>query len=249
GVGAGLIPTIAGQANVWVGVPMARLRRHGLADREGFFHQVLREAAPELAAAVAGRVGGPWATFTGRPGFIRQWSGPGWALVGDAAYFKDPISAHGMTDALIGAEDLARAVISVAAGADEAAALAGYARQREKVIAPMIPAIERLSAFGWDLAGLKASHVEINQAMRAEWDHVLGFDAVSPAPVSPAVPVSPAPVGPGQASASTRSSSPAASPPASLATATALGTSRSSSSAAVTSATAAGVASGRPAAV
>ena len=36
--------------------------------------------------------------------------GPGWALVGDAGYWKDPISAHGLTDALRDAELLARAV-------------------------------------------------------------------------------------------------------------------------------------------
>ena len=34
----------------------------------------------------------------GIPGFVRQSSGPGWALIGDAAYFKDPITAHGITD-------------------------------------------------------------------------------------------------------------------------------------------------------
>ena len=40
--------------------------------------------------------------------------GPGWALVGDAGYWKDPISAHGLTDALRDAELLARAVIGAA---------------------------------------------------------------------------------------------------------------------------------------
>lgn len=241
GVGAGLIPTNAGQANLWIGVPMAELRQAGHRDRAGLFHRALRRVAPRLAAAVAGQVSGPWATFPGRPGFVRQWWGPGWALVGDAAYFKDPISAHGMTDALIGAEELARAVTAIAAGADEPTALAGYARRRERLIRPMIPAIERLSSFAWDLAGLKQAHTEINQAMRAEWEHVLSFDV-------PAI-GSPATGSLDQASASTRSSSLAASPPASVATATARGTSRSSSSAAVTAATPVGVRPGRPAAV
>ena len=43
----------------------------------------------------------------GAPGYVRQSWGPGWALVGDAGYFKDPITTHGMTDALRDAELLA----------------------------------------------------------------------------------------------------------------------------------------------
>ena len=49
--------------------------------------------------------------FGGQRGFIKTSSGPGWALVGDASYFKDPITAHGITDALRDAEFLARAVV------------------------------------------------------------------------------------------------------------------------------------------
>lgn len=54
-------------------------------------------------------------------GFFRRAWGPGWALVGDAGYFKDPLTAHGITDALRDAELLARAIL---AGGDEA--LASY---------------------------------------------------------------------------------------------------------------------------
>ena len=46
-------------------------------------------------------------SFKGRPGFIRRSWGSGWALVGDAGYWKDPISVHGLTDALRDAELLA----------------------------------------------------------------------------------------------------------------------------------------------
>jgi hypothetical protein len=37
---------------------------------------------------------------------LRRATGPGWALVGDAGYFKDPLTAHGITDALRDAEFL-----------------------------------------------------------------------------------------------------------------------------------------------
>ena len=71
----------------------------------------------------AGRFVAPPVGFVGEPGFLRRAAGPGWALVGDAGYFKDPITAHGITDALRDAGLLAAAA---AAGTD--AALGGYER-------------------------------------------------------------------------------------------------------------------------
>jgi flavin-dependent dehydrogenase len=183
GVSAGVIPTNDHQANVWVGMPMTRLHR----DRPGgiprLFTETLAAAAPDLAAATAGQAAaGRHATFIGRRGFARHPWGPGWALVGDAAYFKDPSSAHGMTDALIGAELLARAVLAAAGGEPEPAALAGYARQRHALIAPMIPAVEHAASFRWDLASLQRAHLDMNAAMRAEWEHLTHL---GPLPLAP----------------------------------------------------------------
>ncbi|MGW1076958.1 NAD(P)/FAD-dependent oxidoreductase [Streptomyces sp. NPDC002537] len=44
------------------------------------------------------------------PNFLRDPRGPGWALVGDASATRDPITASGITHAVIGAELLADAV-------------------------------------------------------------------------------------------------------------------------------------------
>ena len=44
------------------------------------------------------------------PNFYRQSAGLGWALVGDAAYHKDPTTGMGIADAFLGAELLARAI-------------------------------------------------------------------------------------------------------------------------------------------
>jgi 2-polyprenyl-6-methoxyphenol hydroxylase-like FAD-dependent oxidoreductase len=44
------------------------------------------------------------------PNFFRKPFGPGWALVGDAGYTKDPITAQGITDAFRDAELLAAAL-------------------------------------------------------------------------------------------------------------------------------------------
>jgi 2-polyprenyl-6-methoxyphenol hydroxylase-like FAD-dependent oxidoreductase len=51
-----------------------------------------------------------WVGTAGVPNYFRQAFGPGWALVGDAAYNKDPITAQGISDAFIDAASLADAV-------------------------------------------------------------------------------------------------------------------------------------------
>ena len=46
----------------------------------------------------------------GVPNYSREAFGPGWALVGDAAYDRDPITAQGISDAFIDAASLAPAL-------------------------------------------------------------------------------------------------------------------------------------------
>jgi flavin-dependent dehydrogenase len=71
-------------------------------------------------------------------GFFRTPCGPGWALVGDAGYHKDPITAQGMTDALLHAELLADAVVFGLSGVLPLdSALIEYGRRRDASAAPM----------------------------------------------------------------------------------------------------------------
>lgn len=66
------------------------------------------------------------------PIFMRTATGPGWALVGDAAYHRDPLLAHGISDAFRDAEMLSEAAHAGLSGAmplDEA--LARYEQQHE----------------------------------------------------------------------------------------------------------------------
>ncbi len=66
------------------------------------------------------------------PNFFRTPSGPGWALVGDAGYTKDPITAQGISDAFRDAELLAAALDDGWSGRrDLAEALAGYQETRD----------------------------------------------------------------------------------------------------------------------
>ena len=75
------------------------------------------ESAPEFARRVrAGKREAKWYGTAGVPGYFRKPYGNGWALVGDASYNRDPITAQGISDAFIDAEDVARAIGAALAG-------------------------------------------------------------------------------------------------------------------------------------
>jgi 2-polyprenyl-6-methoxyphenol hydroxylase-like FAD-dependent oxidoreductase len=80
------------------------------ADVEGCVWRAL-ESAPDFAARVRrGRRQERWYGTAGVPGYFRKPYGKGWALVGDAGYNRDPITAQGISDAFIDAEKLVEAV-------------------------------------------------------------------------------------------------------------------------------------------
>ena len=83
---------------------------------------------------------------------IRTSSGPGWALVGDAAMSQDPWSGLGMDNASIHASFLADAIDAWLAGRmDEGTALAEYARQRDD---HALPGFDWTAELGRDLSSL-----------------------------------------------------------------------------------------------
>ena len=87
--------------------------------RETVYATLLEAASPSVASRVlAGRPEGRVRRFLGRPGLLRRPWGPGWVLVGDAGYWKDPISAHGITDALRDAELAAGAIVRAVGATD-----------------------------------------------------------------------------------------------------------------------------------
>ena len=70
--------------------------------------------------------------------FFRTACGEGWALLGDAGHHKDPITAQGMTDALLHAELLATAIVEGMSGSRPLdAALRDYGRRRDAEAQPM----------------------------------------------------------------------------------------------------------------
>ena len=104
--------------------------------------------APSLAERLAG--GERADRFYGSadlPFYYRKPYGPGWALVGDAGYHKDPITAQGITDAFRDAELLADALASGFAGEQPLdQALAGYERSRNEETRPMYELTYELAA-------------------------------------------------------------------------------------------------------
>jgi len=104
-------------------------------------------------------------------GFIRRSWGPGWALVGDAGFFRDPITAHGITDALRDAELLARAA---AQGSDEA--LSRYQKERDRFAKGMMDLSDEIASYAWDLERVKVLHLELSRQMNAEVDHLRRLD-------------------------------------------------------------------------
>jgi 2-polyprenyl-6-methoxyphenol hydroxylase-like FAD-dependent oxidoreductase len=84
------------------------------------------------------------------PARIHVPHGAGWALAGDAGLVLDPVSAHGISNALRDAELLARAIIDGLGGAagGPGAALAGYHRQRDAAARPMFELTARTARLG-----------------------------------------------------------------------------------------------------
>jgi flavin-dependent dehydrogenase len=101
-----------------------------------FFHAL--DQAPELAARVrAGKREERWYGTADLPNYFRRPYGPGWALVGDAGYHKDPILAQGISDAFRDAELLAEALDAGFTGrAPLDDALAAYEQRRNAAALP-----------------------------------------------------------------------------------------------------------------
>ena len=177
GVTAGIIPTNDGQVCIWAGVPADRFAAARHTGNHGVFADVLARMAPERAGDGdrVGRLRG----FPGHPAFLRRPFGPGWALVGDAGYVKDPLTAHGITDALRDAELLARAAVD-----GSPAAFAGYEAQRDVLARPLLDVAERIAAYEWDLTDIEGLLRAESAAMRPEVAVVRGFDEPMRAPAA-----------------------------------------------------------------
>jgi flavin-dependent dehydrogenase len=148
---AGVFPTHHGQACIWVCTPAADAGavRRGAGSRVEAFGELLERSAPQLAERLGqARRTSPVQGMLRQPNQLRQAFGPGWALVGDAGYYRDAVTAYGISDAFRDAELLAVALDqALRADAEETAALVRYQRQRDQALREIFEITCRLSAY------------------------------------------------------------------------------------------------------
>lgn len=181
---AGLIPTNDEQTCVFVGTTPERLRLARRKGSEVAFTELFAQAAPRLrsrmaTATPAGRLHG----WSGQRGHLRRSHGPGWALVGDAGYFRDPITTHGMTDALRDAELLTDALLSSWAGeAPEAVALAAYQARRDALSVQLFEVSDRIAGYDWAPHEIQQLLRQVSSAMSDEVGHLQSLPPRPPRP-------------------------------------------------------------------
>lgn len=153
-------PTNEGLTMVAVAWPVAEFRKVRSNLEESFNSAVAEVPWIEERFRVAKRQ----ERFVGtadQAGFFRTSHGPGWALLGDAGYHRDAITAQGMTDAFLHAEFLAQAINAGFNGSlpmDQA--LAEYQNRRDTSVMPMYGLTN-------DLARLAPPPPEMTQLMGA----------------------------------------------------------------------------------
>jgi 2-polyprenyl-6-methoxyphenol hydroxylase-like FAD-dependent oxidoreductase len=134
--GFAAVPTHHDRTLVIAGWPYAEFEANKKEVEANFLETI--QLSPSLADRLrAGRREEPFAGAA-VPNFFRQPYGPGWALVGDAGYIKDPITAQGINDAFRDAERCAAALeawFTAQRSFDEA--LAGYQRDRDQQVRAM----------------------------------------------------------------------------------------------------------------
>lgn len=139
-------PTNDGLTTVVAVLPINEFQRVR-SDLENQFMKEL-DLVPALADRLrAGRREEPIRGTGDIPNFFRKPYGEGWALVGDAGYNKDPITAQGITDSFKQAELLAEAIdVGLSGREPMEEALAEYERRRNEGALPMYEMTCQLAA-------------------------------------------------------------------------------------------------------
>ncbi len=163
------IPTNDGLTLVLAGCPYAHASMFRADVERNYFEAIDRvpEFADRLRAATREErfVGG------GVPNFFRKPFGPGWALVGDAGYTKDPVTAQGISDAFRSAELCVAALDEAFDGRrpyDEA--MSDYQHRRDSAAVPIYD-------FTTELAKLEPPPPEMQQLLAAMYGNQAAMDA------------------------------------------------------------------------
>ena len=174
GMGAGVIPTNDRQTLIFASVSQD-FAQGSAAERAAAFDRVVREAAPDIDSRFSReQLVSKLYFFAGMRGFIRQPWGDGWALVGDAGYMTDPITAHGITNALRDAELLARTII-------DGSGLAHYQTARDDLSLEFFEVSDRVASLDWDIPTVQQYHRMMSQEMAREEAALVSSHEASPA--------------------------------------------------------------------
>jgi len=184
--GAAAATTHDGMTLVIAGWPNAQ-QETNRRDVEGAYMGALARAPAFAERLSAARRETPFAGAA-VPNYFRKPYGPGWALVGDAGYNRDFITAQGINDAFRDAERLAGAVGEALGGARPfEAAMADYQQARDAQVASMYD-------FTCELATLQPPPPERAQLLAAiagrQWA-MDGFAQMNAGTISPAQFLSP----------------------------------------------------------
>jgi flavin-dependent dehydrogenase len=174
-------PTHDGLTLVVTGWPVAEAD----ANKKDVEGNVLKafDMAPEFAEKIRGAKREARYSGTAVENFFCRPYGPGWALVGDAGYNKDFITAQGITDAFRDAELCVRALDNALAGKrtfDDA--MASYQRARDEQVLPIFEFTTMLAT----LEPPPPEMLQLLEAMRGNRDAMNGFARVNAGVTSPA---------------------------------------------------------------
>jgi 2-polyprenyl-6-methoxyphenol hydroxylase-like FAD-dependent oxidoreductase len=161
-----------GLTMVGVVLPIGEFQRMR-SDLENQFMKELELNIPSAAERLrAGKREEPIRGSADMPNFFRKPYGAGWALVGDAGYNKDSITAQGITDSFKQAELLAEAIDAGFSGRRPLAeALAEYEQRRNEDAFPMYEMTCQLGA----LEPPTAEMVELFSALRTNREETNRF--------------------------------------------------------------------------
>lgn len=179
-------PTHDGLTLVVAGWPFADFQA-GKKDIEGTYLNILAQA-PNFAKRLQSAKRESRFAGTAVPNYFRKPYGPGWALVGDAGYMKDFITAQGINDAFRDAERCAMAFNDYLGGScsyDDA--MRAYQRERDEHVTPMYE-------FTCQLASLKPPPPEMKQlfaAIAGNQPAMDGFAQMNAGTISPAAYLAP----------------------------------------------------------
>lgn len=176
-----VVPTHDDLTLVIAGWPYAEFAENRK-DIEGSYLKAI-EQAPDFAERLRGATRVAPFAGTAVPNYFRKPYGPGWALVGDAGYNKDFITAQGILDAFRDAELCAKALDETLSGARSFGdAMAEYQRTRDERGGAMYD-------FTCELATLEPPPPELLQllqAMHGNQPAMDGFARLNAGAISPA---------------------------------------------------------------